>query len=45
MTRHEESRLYINPKLSVKLLEDLYSTNKDLFNEFEVNLKIYGKYN
>ena len=45
MTRHEESRLYMNEKLSVKLLEDLYFSNREIFQNFQVNLKIYGKYN
>lgn len=45
MTRHVESRLYINPELSVKVLEDLYSTNKEIFSKFEVDSEIYGKYN
>ena len=31
MTRHEESRLYLNPTLSVKILEDLYSANRETF--------------
>lgn len=45
LVRHEKSRLYLNPTLSVKILEDFYISNRDKLAGIPVNLEIYGNYN
>lgn len=45
LLRHPKSRLYLNPTLSVKILEDFYVSNKEKLADISVDLNLYGKYN
>jgi small subunit ribosomal protein S29 len=45
LTRHDKTRLFLNPDLAVEILKDFFSTNEHLLENIEVDKSIYGKYN
>ena len=42
---HYESKLYLQPLLAQKVLEDFYNSNQHLLEKIPIDLSIYGKFN
>ena len=42
---HPDSRLHLQYDFAIKILEDLFSCNREIFSEMEVDLNLYGKFN